>query len=72
MADIQQLGDYEILRRIATGGMGTVYLARHGSTRREVALKVLSAQMSEDPEFVARFQREVQATAALRHFSACW
>lgn len=67
MADIQQLGDYEILRRIATGGMGTVYLARHGSTRREVALKVLSAQMSEDPEFVARFQREVQATAALRH-----
>ncbi len=67
MADIQQLGDYEILRRIATGGMGTVYLARHNGTRREVALKVLSAQMSEDPEFVARFQREVQATAALRH-----
>jgi len=67
MADLQSLGDYEILKRIATGGMGTVYLARHTGTRREVALKVLSAQMSEDPEFVARFQREAQATAALRH-----
>ena len=67
MADLEQLGDYEIIRVIASGGMGTVYLAKNIKSGREVALKVLSSQMSEDPEFVARFQREAQATAALRH-----
>ena len=67
MADLETLGDYEITRRIASGGMGTVYLAKNTKSNREVALKVLSAQMSQDPEFVARFQREAQATAALRH-----
>jgi|GEM_PF-1548535 len=67
MADLEQLGDYEIVRVIASGGMGTVYLAKNIKSNREVALKVLSSQMSQDPEFVARFQREAQATAALRH-----
>lgn len=61
------IGSYEILHSIASGGMGEVFLARHNPTRREVALKVLYPQYSRDPEFVARFMREAQATVQLRH-----
>ncbi|NJM40717.1 MAG: hypothetical protein HC853_08065, partial [Anaerolineae bacterium] len=48
---MQRIGDYEIINRIASGGMGTVYLAQHTGTRRNVALKVLAARANDDPEF---------------------
>jgi tetratricopeptide (TPR) repeat protein len=55
---------FEIVRRIASGGMGHVYLARDRATGEPVALKLLHGRAVERP---IRFQREVEAVAALRH-----
>ena len=64
-----KLGPYEILSPLGEGGMGEVYRARDTVLGREVAIKVLPAAFSADPERLARFQREAQALAlaALRH-----
>lgn len=61
------LGDFHILRRIGTGGMGQVYLARQISLKREVALKLLRNDLNSDPTALARFQAEAQAVAKLNH-----
>jgi serine/threonine-protein kinase len=61
------LGDFHILRRIGTGGMGQVYLARQTSLRREVALKLLKGELNTNPTALARFQAEAQAVAKLNH-----
>jgi serine/threonine-protein kinase len=58
---------YEVLRRIARGGMADVYLARDLLLDRPVALKVLFAEFATDPSFVQRFRREAQAAANLSH-----
>jgi serine/threonine protein kinase len=57
----------EILELLGAGGMGVVYKARQIRLERIVALKVLSPQLSRDPEFVARFNREAKVMAALSH-----
>jgi eukaryotic-like serine/threonine-protein kinase len=62
-----RLGPYEILTRLGTGGMGEVWRARDPRLGRELALKVLPAAMSDDPEHLARFEREARALAALTH-----
>ncbi|HET6371728.1 MAG TPA: protein kinase [Candidatus Polarisedimenticolia bacterium] len=62
-----RLGAYEIISPLGAGGMGQVYRARDTKLDREVAVKVLSARFSEDPEALARFQREAKAVAALSH-----
>lgn len=62
-----RVGNYDIIDRLGAGGMGTVFKARHRRMKRIVALKVLAAQLSENPVFVKRFQREVEAIAALGH-----
>lgn len=62
-----RIGNYDILDRLGAGGMGTVFKARHRRMKRVVALKVLSANLSSNPLFVKRFQREVEAIAALGH-----
>ena len=67
MADPQQIGPYQILARIASGGMGTVYRAQNTQANREVALKVLRSDRSDDPDFVRRFEREAEVMAELRH-----
>jgi len=54
----RQLGSYKILSFIAAGGMGEVFRARDTQLEREVAIKVLPAEFSQDPERLARFQRE--------------
>ena len=60
-------GRYEIVRRIARGGMAEVYLARDLLLDRPVALKVLFPELSVDRAFVERFRREAQAAANLSH-----
>ena len=62
-----RLGPYEVLSRIGAGGMGEVYRARDSKLNREVALKILPALFTADPERLARFRREAQVLAALNH-----
>jgi beta-lactam-binding protein with PASTA domain/predicted Ser/Thr protein kinase len=58
---------YEVIRKVGSGGMADVYLAKDRVLGRQVALKVLSAQYSNDHEFVERFRREASAAASLNH-----
>jgi serine/threonine protein kinase len=62
-----RLGSYEIIAVIGAGGMGEAYRARDGKLHRDVAIKVLPTQLANDPERLARFEREAQAIAALSH-----
>jgi serine/threonine protein kinase/Tol biopolymer transport system component len=62
-----RLGPYEILSTIGAGGMGEVYRARDPRIGREVAIKVLPAHFSEDPERLRRFEHEARAAGALNH-----
>jgi serine/threonine-protein kinase len=61
------LGDFHILRRIGTGGMGQVYLARQTSLKRDVALKLLRGELNTNLTALKRFQAEAQAVAKLNH-----
>lgn len=62
-----RLGPYEILGLIGAGGMGEVYRARDPRLAREVAIKVLPATFSSDPDRLRRFQQEAKAAGALNH-----
>jgi len=62
-----RLGDYEIQSLLGAGGMGEVYRARDLRLRRDVAVKVLPAIVSNDPERLRRFEQEAMAAAALNH-----
>ena len=62
-----RLGSYEVITQIGAGGMGEVYRARDTKLSRDVALKVLPEQVAKDPERLARFTREAQTLAALKH-----
>lgn len=62
-----RFGNYEIERELGQGGMGTVYLARDTGLNRNVALKILRADLSHDPEFARKFLEEVEVTASLSH-----
>jgi beta-lactam-binding protein with PASTA domain/tRNA A-37 threonylcarbamoyl transferase component Bud32 len=60
-------GRYHVVERIASGGMGEVYLARDAVLDREVAIKVLHRSLSGDQAFIDRFRREARAAAGLSH-----
>ena len=64
-----QLGEFRILSRIGSGGMGVVYEAIQESLGRRVALKVLAGRGVKDPLLLERFKREAQAVSALHHTS---
>jgi len=61
------LGGYEVIEKIGSGGMGTVYKASQLSMSRDVALKVLYHRYSEDETFVQRFIREARSAGVLNH-----
>ena len=61
------LGPYEVIEPIGVGGMGEVYRARDTKLKRDVALKVLPEVFVNDPERLARFQREAEVLASLNH-----
>jgi hypothetical protein len=67
LAPNSRFGSYEVLASIGAGGMGEVYRARDSRLQREVALKVLPADVAGDAERLARFRREAQLLAALNH-----
>ena len=62
-----RIGPYEVLAPLGAGGMGEVYRARDPKLNREVALKVLPASYTHDPDRLARFQREARLLASLNH-----
>ena len=62
-----RLGPYDILGKLGEGGMGEVYRARDTRLNRDVAIKILPASFTADPDRVARFTREAQTLAALNH-----
>lgn len=61
------IAGYRIERELGAGGMGAVYLAANPTLPRQDALKVLSAELSRDPDFRARFLREADVAASLDH-----
>ena len=61
------LGPYRLLDRLGGGGMGQVFLAEHTTTGRAVAVKLLAANLADDPTARVRFAREARAAAALAH-----
>jgi serine/threonine protein kinase len=63
----RNLGKYRVLEPLGRGGMARVYRAYHPQLDRYVAIKVLRSDLVEEEEFLARFQREARAVAALRH-----
>ncbi len=60
-----QIGPYEILSKIGSGGMGSVYLGRHRETGEEAAIKVLPATLAREEGFVERFNREIESMQKL-------
>ena len=63
----QRVGSYLIEELIGAGGMGQVYRARDTRLDRDVAIKVLPAEFAQDPDRVARFEREATILASLNH-----
>src|SRR5499425_718942 len=62
-----RVGLYEVQSALGAGGMGEVYRAKDTKLNRDVALKLLPASFTNDPERVARFRREAQVLASLNH-----
>jgi len=60
-------GKYRIIRRIAKGGMGAVYLATNTATEQPVAVKILTEEFSKMPGIQGRFKREASASGRLEH-----
>ncbi len=67
----ERLGDYQLLRPLGGGGMGVVYLARHETMGRQVALKLIRGGQMLFPGARERFRREVAAAAKLEHPGVC-
>jgi hypothetical protein len=62
-----QIGNYRIIDQLGEGGMGMVYKAHHDVLNRLVALKVMREDLARDEDFIARFQHEGHAAAAIDH-----
>jgi serine/threonine-protein kinase len=60
-------GKYKIVREIGSGAMGVIYVARHLTLGRSVAIKVLRPELTQDPELAKRFEQEARAASAIGH-----
>ncbi len=65
--NFQRLGKYELQQRLGRGGMGEVWKAYDLQLHRYVAIKLLHADLQNDPQFITRFEREAQLIASLNH-----
>jgi eukaryotic-like serine/threonine-protein kinase len=61
------IGPFQLVRELGRGGMGVVFLARDTRLDRQVAIKALSAPLAQEPDRLARFQREAKVLASLNH-----
>ncbi|MBN2290912.1 MAG: serine/threonine protein kinase [Pirellulales bacterium] len=68
--EAKKLGQYRLRYLIGAGGMGEVYLAEHEMMKRPCVIKLIRADKAGDPKTLARFQREVRATAKLSHWNS--
>ncbi len=68
--EARQLGQYRLKEMIGAGGMGEVHLAEHQMMKRPCAIKLIHPEKAGDPRVLARFEREVRATAKLSHWNS--
>jgi eukaryotic-like serine/threonine-protein kinase len=64
---LQSLGSYDLLEKIAEGGMGAIYKARHRETNQVVAVKVMARHVVSNPVLLRRFEQEFRAASQLNH-----
>ncbi len=68
--EAKQFGQYRLKHKIGAGGMGEVFLAEHQMMKRPCVLKMIRPDRAGDAKVLARFQREVRATARLSHWNS--
>lgn len=66
-AGLREIGEYELVAKIAEGGMGAVYKARHRVSRQIVAIKIIPVETARNPVLLRRFEQEFRAASLIDH-----